>query len=340
MKIIDLRSDTVTQPTEQMRKAMYNAPLGDDVFEDDPSVNSLEHYAASLFGKEAALFCSSGTQTNQIAIKVHTRPGDELICDGYSHIFNYEGGGIAFNSGVQARLIHTEKGVFSPNDIKERINVDNVHFSRTSLICAENTVNKAGGTIWSKDALISISECAKANQLPLHLDGARLFNAIIESNYTTKDIGHYFDTISICLSKGLGAPVGSLLLGDKAFIKEARRIRKVFGGGMRQAGFLAAAGQFALEKNISRLAIDHQHCKQIASLLKDCTYISEILPHPTNLLIFKFKETSDTLRFIEHFSKAGIKLVGSGPNTIRFAFHLDVDAADLTRIENALRSFS
>lgn len=339
MKLIDLRSDTVTQPCELMRKAMINAPLGDDVFEDDPSVNSLEAMAAQMFGKESALFCSSGTQTNQIAIKVHTRPGDELICDSFSHIYNYEGGGIAFNSGVQARLIHTSKGIFSPTDIKERINSDNVHFSRTSLICVENTVNKAGGSIWSKNDLEQVSACAKAEGLPLHLDGARLFNAIVESDYTTNDIGNYFDTISICLSKGLGAPVGSLLLGSKAFIKEARRVRKVFGGGMRQAGILAAAGEFALTNNIERLKIDHRNCQRIAQIVKECNYIHEILPHESNLLIFKFKEASYTPRFIDHFAAHGIKLVSSGPTTIRFAFHLDVKDTDLIRIENALRSF-
>lgn len=339
MKIIDLRSDTVTQPCDAMRKAMFNAPIGDDVFEDDPSVNALEDKAAAMFGKEAALFCSSGTQTNQIAIKVHTRPGDELICDGFSHIYNYEGGGIAFNSGVQARLIHTKDGIFTPNEVRERINVDNVHFSRTSLICVENTVNKAGGSIWKKGALEEISTCAKEVKLPLHLDGARLFNALVESDYSTKDIGNYFDTISICLSKGLGAPVGSLLLGDKSFIKEARRIRKVFGGGMRQAGFLAAAGEFALTNNIDRLKIDHQNCQKIALVVKECNYIHEVLPHESNLLIFKFKDASVTPRFIAHFATQGIKLVSSGPTTIRFAFHLDVSENDLIRIENALRSF-
>lgn len=340
MKLIDLRSDTVTRPSEQMRKAMFEAKVGDDVFEDDPSVNALEEMAAAMFGKESALFCSSGTQTNQIAIKVHTRPGDELICDSYSHIYNYEGGGIAFNSGVQARLIQTKEGIFTPEEIQSRINVDNVHFSRTSLICAENTVNKAGGTIWTKASLEAISACAKQNNLPLHLDGARLFNALIESNYSTNDIGNYFDTISICLSKGLGAPVGSLLLGSKAFIKEARRIRKVLGGGMRQAGFLAAAGIFALENNIERLKVDHQHCNRIAAVLKECSFVEEILPHPTNLLIFKLKDPASSMRLITHFASEGIILVGSGPSTIRFAFHLDVDANDLKRIEKALRSFS
>ncbi len=339
MKLLDLRSDTVTQPSEAMRNAMFNAPLGDDVFEDDPSVNALENMAADLFGKEAALFCSSGTQTNQIAIKVHTRPGDELICDGFSHIYNYEGGGIAFNSGVQARLIHTKDGIFSPDEIRERINSDNVHFSRTSLICVENTVNKAGGSIWSKEKLELVSQCAKEENLPLHLDGARLFNAIVASNYTTKDIGRYFDTISICLSKGLGAPVGSLLLGDKSFIKESRRIRKVFGGGMRQAGLLAAAGQYALTHNIDRLKNDHENCQKIAHVINECKYVHEVLPHASNLLIFKFKDASVTPRFIAHFAAQGIKLVSSGPTTIRFAFHLDVTEIDLLRIENALRSF-
>lgn len=263
MEMIDLRSDTVTRPSKAMLEAMMSSPVGDDVFNEDPSIMELEQYGANLFGKDAALFCPSGTMTNQIAIKVHTQPGDEVICDVNSHIYNYEGGGISFNSGVQARLITGIEGRLSTEMIEPCINGDFDWLTKSSLVSLENTVNRAGGSYYKKEQIQPIYELCKSKNLKLHLDGARIFNALIETGDSTKEIGSYFHSLSVCLSKGLGAPVGSLLLGDTVFIKKARRYRKVFGGGMRQAGFLAGAGLFALKNNIPRLKDDHTKAKQL-----------------------------------------------------------------------------
>jgi len=265
--LIDLRSDTVTKPSVAMLQAMMQAPVGDDVFNEDPTINELENYSANLFGKEKALFCPSGTMTNQIAIKVHTQPGNELICDVNSHIFNYEGGGIAFNSGVQAKLVQGNEGRLSAELIEPLINGDFDWLTKTSLVCLENTVNRAGGSYYGIELIKPITELCKKNNLKLHLDGARIFNALQETNESPANVGNCFDSISICLSKGLGAPVGSLLLGNSDFIKQARRTRKVFGGGMRQAGFLAAAGLFALKNNVDRLKEDHQKAKHLETEL-------------------------------------------------------------------------
>lgn len=340
MNPIDLRSDTVTQPTEAMKAAMFAAPLGDDVFGDDPSVNALEEKAALLFKKEAALFCSSGTQTNQIAIKVHTQPGEELICDRLSHIYNYEGGGIAFNSGVQVRYVFGEQGIFKPQDVLENINPDNVHFPRTKLVCLENTVNKGGGKIWELTEMQAIKKVCEANNLILHLDGARIFNAIVEKKYTTQQLGDTFDTISICLSKGLGAPVGSLLIGSKDFIYHARRIRKVFGGGMRQAGLLAAAGTFALENNIERLSEDHRRAKILATEIKALNYVADVLPAESNIVIFKVKADVDENKLIDFLAQHHIKTVTSGAKTIRFVTHLSISDDDVERLVAVLKKYS
>ncbi len=240
--MIDLRSDTVTKPTPAMLEAMMNAQIGDDVFGEDISINQLELKVADLFGHEAGLFCPSGTMTNQIAIAVHTSPRDEVICHQHSHIYLYEGGGPAFHSGVSLRLLPGDRGLLTATDISEAINPDNVHFPRTTLVSLENTMNKGGGACYDLVELQKIKEICRQNNLKLHLDGARIFNAIVAKGYTAKEIGNVFDSVSVCLSKGLGAPVGSVLIGTKVFIHEARRVRKVFGGGMRQAGFLAAAG--------------------------------------------------------------------------------------------------
>ncbi len=340
MKTIDLRSDTVTKPSKAMLQAMFEAQVGDDVFGDDPTINALEEKVAQLFGKEAALFCSSGTQTNQIAIKVHTQPGDELICDRTAHIYNYEGGGIAFNSGVQARYVFGDKGRFTADEVLQNINDDNVHFPRTSLVCIENTVNKGGGSIWSWAQMQAIRTVCDEKKLPLHLDGARLFNALVETKISTQQIGNLFDSVSICLSKGLGCPVGSLLIGDKNFIYKARRIRKVLGGGMRQAGFLAAAGIFALDNHIERLKDDHRRTKQLQSLLQPLSFVEEMIPAETNLLIFKLKKEFSTQKFIQHFAEKNIIIVSAGLQTIRFALHLDIDDNDLQRVGEALKSFA
>jgi threonine aldolase len=276
---IDLRSDTLTLPTEEMRNHMFTAKLGDDVFGEDPSVNQLQEFAADMFGMEEALFCSSGTQTNQIAIKLHTQPADEVICDAIAHVYLYEGGGIAANSGASTRLMHGNRGMFTAQDVIENINKEDVHFPKTSLVCLENTVNKGGGACWDWQEILHIKEVCTNNNLAFHLDGARLFNALIAKDQNPKQYGQIFDTISICLSKGLGAPVGSLLLGSKAHIHKARRIRKAMGGGMRQAGFLAAAGLFALQNNINRLEEDHQKAIQISLILNNCNWVKQVFPN-------------------------------------------------------------
>jgi len=322
--LIDLRSDTVTKPSAAMLDAMMKTSVGDDVFNEDPTINELENYAAQLFGKQNALFCPSGTMTNQIAIKVHTQPGNELICDVNSHIFNYEGGGIAFNSGVQAKLVQGNEGRLSAELIEANINGDYDWLTKTSLVCLENTVNRAGGSYYTNNQIKPIADLCKKNNLILHLDGARIFNALEETKEQPKEIGNYFNSISICLSKGLGAPVGSLLLGDKDFIKNARRVRKVFGGGMRQAGFLAAAGLYALKNNVARLKDDHQRAKQLESVLLSLNYIESVLPAYTNIVIFNLKKdliTGD--EFQQKLAEQNIKIAAFGKHTIRMVTHLD-----------------
>ena len=321
--IIDLRSDTVTRPSKAMLDAMFSAPVGDDVFNEDPTIIALEEKAAALFNHQSALFCPSGTMTNQIAIKCHTRPGDELLCDANSHIYNYEGGGISANSGVQAKLIQGDRGRITAEQIEQNINADYDWLAHTSLVCLENTVNKAGGSFYDLDTIKKIKQFCQQKKMPLHLDGARIFNALVETNYTAQDIGNQFDSISICLSKGLGAPVGSLLLGPKDFIKKARRVRKSFGGGMRQAGFLAAAGIFALDHNINRLKEDHIRAKQIETALKTLPYIESVLPVDTNIIIFNLTEKYTAVTFEEALKPFNIKLAAFGRQTIRFVTHLD-----------------
>jgi threonine aldolase len=324
MQLIDLRSDTVTRPTKAMLDAMMSAPVGDDVFGEDPTIIELEKYAAELFGKQAAVFCPSGTMTNQIAIKVHTQPGDEVLCDVNSHIYNYEGGGISFNSGVQAKLLPGSEGRLSVEQIEANINGDYDWLTRTTLVSLENTVNRAGGSYYTAAQIKPVSEFCKAKKLKLHLDGARIFNALVETGDTPKEIGQQFDSVSICLSKGLGAPVGSLLLGDAAFIKQARRVRKVFGGGMRQAGILAAAGLYALKNNISRLKEDHSKAKQIEAVLKTLPFVESINPVYTNILIFHLKkEMMSGDEFEKKLSSHNIKVSAFGRQTLRFVTHLD-----------------
>ncbi len=324
MQIIDLRSDTVTKPSKEMFLAMMNAELGDDVFNEDPTTNELEKFVADLFGKEAALFCSSGTMTNQIAIKVHTQAGDELLCDVNSHIYNYEGGGISFNSGVQAKLITGNEGRLSAELIEPCINGNFDWLTNTSLVCLENTINRAGGSYYSCHQIKPIYDLCQAQGLKLHLDGARIFNALIESNDSPKQIGQYFDSISVCLSKGLGAPVGSLLVGEKEFIKKARRIRKVFGGGMRQSGILAAAGLYALKNNIKRLKEDHLRAKALEKILLTMPYVDSVLPVYTNIIIFNLKKDKISgLDFEKKLLDEQIKISSFGKQTIRMVTHLD-----------------
>lgn len=335
--MIDLRSDTVTRPGKDMMEAMMSAAVGDDVFNEDPTILALEEKSAKLFGKEAALFCPSGTMTNQIAIKCHTQPGDELICDVNSHIYHYEGGGISFNSGVQAKLIQGDRGRISAEQIEQNINPEYDWLTRTSLVSLENTVNKAGGSYYDLASLKKIKALCETKQLPVHLDGARIFNAIVENDYTAADIGQQFDSVSICLSKGLGAPVGSLLLGTKELIKKARRIRKVFGGGMRQAGFLAAAGIYALDHNVQRLKEDHRRAKQIGSELQSLPYVESVLPVETNIVIFNLTDKYSAASFDEALKPYGIRSSAFGKQTVRFVTHLDFTEDMLMKTVEVLR---
>jgi threonine aldolase len=337
---IDLRSDTFTLPTKEMKEAMFNAELGDDVFGEDPSVNELENYCAQLFGKEAALFCSSGTQTNQIAIKVHTQPGDEVICHELSHIYLYEGGGIAYNSGASVKLLQGNYGRFTAQQAAAAINKDDVHFPSSKLISVENTVNRGGGACWDFSEIQQLKNLCNQSNLMLHLDGARLFNALIANNENPLQYGVAFDTISICLSKGLGAPVGSVLIGNHNQIHKARRIRKVMGGGMRQAGFLAAAGLYALKNNVQRLSIDHERAKQIAEVLANCSFVEEIMPVETNIIIFKLEPTFNAGIFTQKLAEAGIKASAIGNNSIRFVFHLNQSDSDIHKLAEKLADFS
>lgn len=307
-----------------MLEAMFKAPVGDDVFGEDPSVNKLEAISAEMFGMEAALFCPSGTMTNQIAIKCHTQPGDEVICDKVSHVYIYEGGGIAFNSGCQVKTLEGDRGRISAEMVQESINPDDVHKARTSLVSLENTANRGGGSCYEFDEIQLIKEVCLQNNLKFHLDGARLWNALVAKNENPKQYGEVFDSISICLSKGMGTPVGSLLLGKNDFIKQARRVRKVFGGGMRQAGYLAAAGIYALENNIGRLAEDHDHAKQIAAALakKDC--IGKIMPVETNIVIFEVTGSSYTAKNLcEKLAKFDILCLAISATQVRMVTHLD-----------------
>src|SRR5690554_1493169 len=286
MSIVDLRSDTVTKPTPAMLEAMLNAEVGDDVFGEDPSVNDLQEKAAALFGHEAGLFCPSGTMTNQIAIQVHTRPGDEVICHENAHVYNYEGGGIAKNSLASSRLVRSSRPTMTAAEVDELVNDKKDWLARTSLVVAEDTSNRGGGKCYDLKDLQEISEYCKSKKLHFHLDGARVFNAIIKQNHNVKTYGRLFESISICLSKGLGAPIGSVLIGSKEFIDECRRVRKVMGGGMRQAGILAAAGIYALNNNIDRLADDHKNALLLASYLDGLREVSNVIQPDTNILLF------------------------------------------------------
>jgi threonine aldolase len=321
---IDFRSDTQTRPTKEMLEAMFSAPVGDDVFEEDPSINELETFAAGMFGMEAALFCPSGTMTNQIAIKCHTQPGDEVICDVSSHIYQYEGGGIAFNSGASVKLLYGDKGRITANQVAEHINADDVHKAHSSLVSLENTSNRGGGSCYEMDEIKKIRTACDENNLLLHLDGARLFNALVAKKQTPKEYGDAFHSISICLSKSLGCPVGSLLLGKKDFIKKARRVRKVFGGGMRQAGYLAAAGIYALKNNIDRLEQDHTGAKRIAETLQQKNFVTEVFPAETNIIIFTVTEPYTAKSFVAKLKESGILGYAISPSQVRFVTHLDI----------------
>jgi threonine aldolase len=326
---VELRSDTFTQPTEGMLKAMFQAKVGDDVFGEDPSMNELEAFAADMFGMEAAVFCPSGTMTNQIAINVHTRPGEEVICEQGSHVYFYEAGGIARLSGCQARTIAGTRGQIFPEHILPLINPEDVHRPRTRLVCLENTCNRGGGSTYSMENMRNIRALCDEHNLKLHLDGARLFNAIVANKENPTDYGKIFHSVSVCLSKGLGAPVGSLLLGDKKIIHEARRARKALGGGMRQAGFLAAAGLYALQNHVERLQEDHAKAQKLAEELNNVSWVKSVMPVETNIVIFEVTGEKQASYFVEALKREGVNTVATSPATIRMVTHLGVSFEDV-----------
>jgi threonine aldolase len=337
---IDLISDTVTRPTKGMLDAMMNAKVGDDVFKSDPTVNELQDKVAKLFGMEDALFFPSGTMANQTAIKIHTHPGDRMFCDKWAHVYNYEGGGAAFNSGVTSHLIDGERGMFTAEQLKVAVSGRaDIHVPYNKLVCIENTTNKGGGACWDFEELKKIQKISKENKLAFHLDGARLFNALVAKNETPQQYGALFDTISICLSKGLGAPVGSILLGTKEHIAKALRVRKLFGGAMRQAGFLAAAAIYALDNNVARLADDHSRAKKIGALLETCSYVKKVEPIETNIVIFYVDERIDPMDFIAKMESKGISLISMGEGKIRIVTHLDFTAEMLEKLLIELKNF-
>lgn len=321
---INLVSDTVTRPSVEMLNVMFNAKVGDDVYKQDPTVNELEETLADLFGMEAALFFPSGTMANQTAIKLHTQPGEQVICDKYSHIYHYEGGGASFNSGVSCCLVDGKRGMITADLVKNAINdPEFYHAPLTSLVNIENTTNKGGGACYEIETLQAIKQVCIENNLKYHLDGARLWNALVAKKQHPKQFGELFDTISVCLSKGLGAPVGSVLLGTKEDMKRALRIRKIFGGGMRQSGYLAAAGLYALQNNINRLEIDHRRAKELGSLLEKMPWVANVEPVETNILIFGLLPSVDEKLFMEKLKQKGILISSMGHGKLRIVTHLD-----------------
>ena len=321
---INLISDTVTKPSKEMLEFMMSSNVGDDVFKDDPTVNELEDLIATKFGMESALFFPSGTMANQTAIKIHTQPGDQLICDKYAHVYNYEGGGVSFNSGVSCKLLDGNRGMFTNEQVISAINPpDFYHSPKTSLVCVENTTNKGGGACWDINELIKIKKTCLEHNLFYHLDGARIWNAMVKTNTKPIQYGNIFDSISICLSKGLGCPVGSVLIGSREFINKAIRVRKVLGGGMRQAGYLAACGIYALNNNIERLKEDHLKAVEIEKLLTKKYFIKKVEEVETNILIFQLKSNYDSNVFLEKMLDSGIKLISMGDNKLRIVTHKD-----------------
>ncbi len=336
MDIINLVSDTVTQPSTEMRHFMAEAPVGDDVFQEDPTINALQSFAAEMFNKEAALYCPSGTMTNQIAIKCHTQALDDMICDINSHVYQYETGGYAYHSRVGVQLLDGRFGKITADQIEQAIRPDFDWLPNSRLVVLENTCNKGGGSYYTLDEIKPIQALTKKHNLALHLDGARLFNALVETGESTQDVGDHFDSISICLSKGLGAPVGSLLIGDKSFIKRARKFRKVMGGGMRQAGIIAAGGLYALRNNVERLKIDNDRAKWIASVLQEQDYVASVAPVHSNIIVFDLHGI-DTARFIDQLNKEGILAKPISGETMRFVTHMDISESMINRLVQVLQ---
>ena len=321
---INLVSDTVTKPTQEMLQAMFQAKVGDDVYKQDPTVNALEDKVAALFGMEAALFFPSGTMANQTAIKLHTNPGEQIICDKYSHIYHYEGGGASFNSGVSCNLVDGSRGMITADLVANAINdPEFYHAPLSSLVSIENTTNKGGGACYDLEPLAQIKKVCEQHHLKYHLDGARIWNALVAKNQEPKQFGQLFDTISVCLSKGLGAPIGSVLISDSATVKRALRVRKIFGGGMRQAGYLAAAGIYALDHHVERLADDHRRAKEIARVLEKLPWIAAVQPVETNILIFSIQSYLDEKLITEKLKQKGISISSMGHGKLRIVTHLD-----------------
>jgi threonine aldolase len=336
--MIDYRSDTVTKPSKAMLDAMFTAPVGDDVFMEDPSINELEAYAADLFGMEASIYCASGTQTNQIAINLHVKPGGEVITHVDSHVYKYEGGGIARNSGASVRLLTGNRGRILLEDVQQWVNPDDIHLPVTQLVSMEDTSNRGGGAINDFAEIQKISAFCRAQKLPIHLDGARLMNAIVENGIDLKTYAAQFDSISLCLSKGLGAPVGSLLIGKKDFVKDARRVRKVFGGGMRQAGIIAAGGLYALKNNVDRLKDDHTNAKALESAFNALDWVEEVLSVETNIVVVILKDAQKRDAIIAQIADQGIKIMAFGPGMLRFVTHLDISKDDIDQTISVVRA--
>ncbi len=337
--MINLISDTVTKPTAGMLRAMWAAEVGDDVFRGDPTVNALEAKCAALFGHEAALFCPSGTMTNQIALKVHTRPLDEVLCDENSHIYQYEVGGYAFNSGIGIQLLRGRHGIIDAGMVAAAVRPPHDWLPRSTLVVLENTCNKGGGSYYALDSFREIRRVCQEKGLALHLDGARIFNALVETGDSPEAVGREMDSISVCLSKGLGAPVGSVLIGSKPFIAEARRVRKALGGGMRQAGYLAAAGIYALDHHVERLREDHLHARMLAETLSAQDWVTDIRPVLTNIVIFDLAAHLSVAEFLQYLAANHIQASAFGPQTVRFVTHLDVQPGMIAEVQKALQAF-
>ena len=337
--IIDLRSDTVTKPSKLMLETMMQAKVGDDVFKEDETVNTLESKVAEMFGKEQALFFPSGTMANQTALKLHTNPGDQVICDKYAHIYNYESGGASFNSGISCKLIDGNRGMFTAKQVEEAINPDAYYYSKTSLVEIENTTNKGGGACWDFDEIKKIKAVCENNNLGFHLDGARLWNALVVKNENTKQYGEIFDTISVCLSKGMGCPVGSVLVGNSEIMNDAIRIRKIFGGNMRQAGYLAAAGLYALENNIDRLKEDHKKAIEIGKELTKLSIVKIVEPIETNIIIFELNDDVDEKDFVQKLTKNNIHIISMGSGKLRMVTHLDYTNIMHEKLINELKTY-
>jgi threonine aldolase len=338
--IIDLRSDTVTKPTKDMLEAMMTADVGDDVYKEDPSVNALEERLAKMFGKDQALFFPTGSMANQTALKLHTNPGEQVICDKYAHIYNYEGGGASFNSGISCKLIDGHRGMFTAKLVEESINPpDFYHSPLTTLVEVENTTNKGGGACWDFEELKRIRTVCDTHNLGYHIDGARLWNAIVKTKETTEDYGKLFDTISVCLSKGLGCPIGSVLIGNNDIMKGAIRVRKILGGGMRQVGYLAAAGLYALDHHVERLTDDHKKAKEIGEVLEALSIIKKVEPIETNIVIFELEPHVDESQFLKQLSDKNIHIIGMGSNKLRMVTHLDYTDEMHERLLDVLNIF-